>query len=309
MSLGDVSGVFSRYFVVGFFLPAFFALFVLALAGSVHLRPSYIEPRSQSGVLVIGGAALLLGLLLLGLNYPIIRIFEGYPLRRFTRVWGWLVERQARPFDDLNRKVDADIDGDDTQRSRAAANLRDLDERYPSERAWILPTRFGNAMRAFESYSKSRWGLDPIATWPRLDPLLSDAERELHTVSKTDLAFFLNACLASFGLGIALVVDEAVHVGFSGPADVLYVLPFLATMVFYRFAVEAATHWGTEVRASVDLHRLELYDRLGIRRPTGFEDERANVAPHLNRFFLYGEPLPETLFAADERAGRGAGGG
>ena len=39
MGIKDVTGVFSRYFVVGFFLPSFFALIVLSQTVTGHLLP------------------------------------------------------------------------------------------------------------------------------------------------------------------------------------------------------------------------------------------------------------------------------
>lgn len=81
MSPSDVAGVFSRYFIVGFFLPAFFALAVLAFGLSSDALPNRFENYGDAGkIAVVGGAAILLGLALLGLNYQVLRAFEGYPL-------------------------------------------------------------------------------------------------------------------------------------------------------------------------------------------------------------------------------------
>jgi hypothetical protein len=78
MGLRDITGVFSRYFIVGFFLPMFFTLLLLAI--SVHedaLPHQYRELDSQNRLFAIGGAALFIGLLLLGLRHPIWKLFEG----------------------------------------------------------------------------------------------------------------------------------------------------------------------------------------------------------------------------------------
>jgi len=34
-----------------------------------------------------------------------------------------------------------------------------------------MPTRFGNAVLAFETYAMKRWGLDSVPVWPRIDML------------------------------------------------------------------------------------------------------------------------------------------
>jgi hypothetical protein len=306
MGLSDVSGVFSRYFIVGFFLPAFFALMTLAITVTDHLYPTGYQPRTQGGILVLGGAALLLGLLLLGLNYPIIRIFEGYPLWAPRLAWlrQGLVALQKRSFDPLEKEQQLALKPDATpdEIRRGTVAWRKLDWSFPTDPGRLLPTRFGNAILAFEYYPFTRWRLDPIATWPHIEPLLSDQERELHSNAKTDVAFFLNSTLGAVAVGITLIADEVAH----GPVRTLYawlyVLPFLVGYLLYRCAIGAAQRWGTETRASIDLHRLELYARIGVRQPRSFSDERTNIAPALNRFFLYSEQLPDDLWADQKGA-------
>jgi hypothetical protein len=306
MGLSDVSGIFSRYFIVGFFLPAFFALMMLAITVTDHLYPTGYQPRTQEGILVLGGAALLLGLLLLGLNYPIIRVFEGYPLRSSKLAWleRRLVALQERTFDriakvkELALKPDATVD----EIRRGTVAWRKLDWGFPDDRSRLLPTRFGNAILAFEYYPFSRWQLDPISTWSRIEPLLSDQERELLSNAKTDVAFFVNSTLGAVAVGITLIGDEVAHGAVRAAYGWLYVLPFVVAYMLYRFAIGAAQRWGTETRASIDLNRLELYERIGVRAPHSFSDERTNIARPLNRFFLFAEQLPDDLWADQKGA-------
>jgi hypothetical protein len=85
VGLRDVTGVFSRYFIVGFFLPVFFTLLLISI--SVHhsaLPHQYTELKTgQDRLLAIGGAALFVGLLLLGLRHPIWKLFEGVVSERW----------------------------------------------------------------------------------------------------------------------------------------------------------------------------------------------------------------------------------
>ncbi len=48
MGLSDVAGVFSRFFIVGFFLPAFFALIALAQLATSALVPNGVERYSSA---------------------------------------------------------------------------------------------------------------------------------------------------------------------------------------------------------------------------------------------------------------------
>ena len=69
MSPSDVAGVFSRYFIVGFFLPAFFALAIVAFGLSSDAVPNQFESYGDGAkIAIVGGAAVLLGLALLGVG-------------------------------------------------------------------------------------------------------------------------------------------------------------------------------------------------------------------------------------------------
>jgi len=81
MSASDVAGIFSRYFVIGFFLPAFFTLVGMSQTLSDSFLPSgYRGLGGGAQIAVLGATGVLLGLLLLGLNWQVIRLYEGYPL-------------------------------------------------------------------------------------------------------------------------------------------------------------------------------------------------------------------------------------
>lgn len=293
MGLTNITGVLSRYFVLGFYVPAFFTLVALAQLLTADFQPRAfedIEKRSDE-VLVLGGVALLVGLVLLGLRYPITRLLEGYPLvlgpmKGLARPLVWL---QEKSYDRLKDKRD------DKSRSSAerTAAARMLDRRFHDNRDKLLPTRFGNAYRAFEYHSYKRWGLDHIAAWPRVDALLGDQERDLHTNAASDVAFFVNSVLGAFAVGVLLVADGLTNEWAHGWWA--YVLPFVIAYLIYRAAVGAAERVGTERRVSVDLHRLELYDRLGVRAPRSFTDEKTVVTPAVNRSLLWGEPIPDHL--------------
>ncbi len=279
MGLRDVTGVLSRYFIVGYWVPAFFAFSIVAAELPRSWTPTDYNnlPWLQKS-LVLGALGLLLGLLSLGLRYPITRGFEGYwperwPLRLARR---GLVALQLRRRDRIEKERD-DENSSDAVSTRAAVLL---DRQFHSDRAKALPTRFGNAYRACENYSYTRYGLDGIALWPRIDQLLTQQERELHLNAESDLAFFMNGALAAVAVGITSIAVW----GFS--RWWAYV-PFIVSYLLYRFAAGAVERVGTERRASIDLHRLELYQRLGLVAPASPEEERT-TAKAVNQLLLYG---------------------
>jgi hypothetical protein len=306
--LANVSGVFSRYFIVGFFAPTFFALVAVDLAGSKELLPKTMEAQDSRTFLVLGTTALLVGLLLLGLNFPVIRIFEGYflmepdagTLRRHAAKF--LRDRQKTVYD---RHAKDEASADPLRRTLASWRL---DTRFPEERADVLPTRLGNVVRAFELYSKTRWGLSAIAAWPRIEVLLGDQERQLHADTQGEFAFFLNGALASFLVAIALAIDGAVNHPHPLWLDWLYALPPVAGYLLYRGAVNSAERWGERVRASVDIHRLELYTQLGLRAPRTSEEER-EIAAAVSNLFFWGVPIPDSYRAQPAPPSSGSFGG
>jgi hypothetical protein len=293
MGLSDVTGVFSRYFVVGFFMPAYVGLISLWFAASSGFVPDSLEGHAEgTQLLILGAVALVAALVLSGLSYYITRIFEGYPLERLA---GWpgvaavyraALRRQRRRYDRLLTVRD---DRSCLPRQRAHAAWC-LDRFFPHNAESLLPTRLGNIMRASEQHSNVRWGLDGVTIWPRIEALLSADERELLVDAKTNFYVFANAAVVALVVGACLVADTALNVPRPVAYWPLYLIPFAISYLSYRAASGPALDWGDSIRASIDLHRLEIYEKLGVRAPISFSDER-QLAERVNKAVLFGHPL------------------
>lgn len=311
MSLRDLGGVFSRFFVVGFFVPAFLALATVMLVASSDLLPGELEKPDPGAFAVIGVAAVALGLVLLGLNYPIQRLLEGYGFRLphsglGFRLLRWIGERAtAREVARHRRLLRLVAD----RKTRPAA-ARIFERQFPHREGDLLPTRLGNAMRAFERHGQRRWGLDAIAVWPHVEALMTDAERQAHEDDQGSYAFFLNGSVCALGAGLLLALDALLHrsdsissLGWIWMLP-LYVAPFVASYLLYRGAVVAAQQWGSRVRASVDLHRLDLYRELGLKVPKTMAEE-VKLGAALTSALVWGETGKLDWFR-DPDAGRAA---
>jgi hypothetical protein len=314
MGLSNVSGVLSRYFVIGFFVPVFAALIVYSQAVSSDLLPPvYRENSPGTQIAILGGAALMTGLVLLGLNYPIMRIYEGYPLMKIAS-WASAPQRRQpvgllRKFVErfvfhmitvqANRRAELRTVRDESadESTQAVAAWR-LDSRYPRRRRDLLPTAYGNVVRAFELHSSHRWGLDAIAAQPRISALMSSQELAIETDARSEAAFFVNLSLLSLLLAAACLIDLLVFRSGSLPEILALAAPLLTAWMFYRASVGAAERWGSTVRASIDLHRLEFYEKLGVTSPTTFSAERLVIGPAVSRCLLHGNRLPDELRAA-----------
>ena len=296
----DVAGVFSRYFIVGFFLPAFFTLVGLSQALTSSFIPSnYQELSNGAQLAVLGGTGLFLGLMLLGLNWQIFRLYEGYPLAEHKR-WpliGLLHKGFTRHQQDLFDRLTRVRDDESLESGLRGGAAWRLDRDFPAHRADVMPTRFGNAVLAFESHAMKRWGVDSVAVWPRIDMLLSERESEQQANARSEAAFFVNGSLLLTVAGFLLLADQVVNCALSGFALLAYLVPFLIAMLMTRWAAGAATRWGNTVRSAIDLHRLELYERMGVRRPFDFTDERTEIAEHVNQMLVYGQLIPDKYFA------------
>lgn len=293
MALQAFAGVFSRYFVVGFFLPVFFGLTALSqLLAEGTLPSGYRDESGGTQILIIGGLALLGGLLLSGLHHVVLRLFEGYPLKRLAergklwrRLYGWTVDRWKRELADIRDQLQGPPSG---KRTTAANRLQTS---YPPRDAELLPTRFGNIVCAFERHPNLRYGLDGVAAWPRISALLTETERADLDDRRADVAFFLNGALVAGLTSVATAIDGLVHlrVGELLAALAAAGLSFL----LYLGALNAAKRWGSAVRAAFDLHRGELYVKLGLARPVTHAKE-GELAKKVNRMLLYAEPIPDS---------------
>jgi hypothetical protein len=251
MGLGDISGIFSRFFVVGFYLPSFFTL--------VMLNAIFKEPFDKDDrILVIGGAALLLALLLSGFRDSIWFKFSGYFGREHKH-------RIGGP-----RPPEAPREGD----LRGWTRLR-----------W---NRFRDATEDYRRYVRVRWGLDTWIAWPFIEASLTEREREIHADARATVHFFQNACLGALVVAVGLVVvaiDDPVLGWFA--SLLLAVASVGAAYGFYSGAVGAVRGWGESKIVSAVAHRHELYESLGYRVPVT-QTEEHEIGRHASEL-LYGD--------------------
>lgn len=302
VGLSDVTGVFSRYFVVGFFLPAYTGLVALWLSASDGFVSDELQRHTDGTQLaILGGVALVLALLLSGLRYPATRLAEGYPLLalRRWRLTRWMPDTAIRLQRRRYERLEATRRNKEKSDVERGAAYGKRDRLFPRDANRLLPTQLGNVMRAYESHAEDRWGIDGVLLWPHIQALMSEAERDLITDAETDLRVFLNGAFAAVGIGICLIGDRAANQPGAGAGWLLCGIPFAVAYLLYRWSIRAAAIRGAYVRASFDLHRLDVYEKLGIRRPKSFTDER-QMATRLNQLLFYGRPrLDDALWLSN----------
>ena len=302
----DFAGIFSRYFVIGFFLPVFFAL--VLVAHLIYLSSTPYDYSSASGatqIVILGGAGLLGGLLLLGVNQYVVRIFAGYPLKGLITSLARRMDPKGRPVEyvlwpisrNLAKKLlleeEAEREGEganDPEKTEAALKVN---QRFPSQDHEIMPTKLGNAIRAFQSYPYKTYGLDGPPNWSRVEALVTENEKEALAEALTTFAFWLNLIVLTAAATIYIWVADVLGRPHSTGSTALLTLVSatagaLVAWGAYCASVGAAINWGASVRAAYDLHRLELYERLGLKRPRT-EEEEEEIARAANRSASFGE--------------------
>jgi hypothetical protein len=247
-------------------LPSGFALGLFWLLLYPQMRAQY-QPFDQltanQKLLVWVFAAVLLGVLLQALSTPMYRILEGY--------W-WPPRCQARGIAKQSARKNAlqqTLSGTGWTRGLQDERIA----RFPIPTAEIAPTRLGNALRAIETYSSTRFCLDSQVLWSELCSLVPKSLQTELDRSRATIDFFVALFYLSFALGglsIATAFDGRVR-------PILLVIGLIAivsTIAWYEMAIISTSYYARTVQALVNLGRVKLANELGLYIPYEIEHER-----------------------------------
>jgi len=313
-----------RAFILGTFLPTLlFAIILLLEFSDYHVAAEWLaalttKDLEQAAYLIL--AVWAIAVVLLMLNQPLYRLLEGYSFPN------WLAEplkeRHRRRFKKLLREVQTLYDK--WAKEESAFTAVELD-RYralrlklfkwmPATEKDVLPTRFGNAIKAFEVYPREIYGADGVAIWLRLTAVMPKSFSEQIVDIRSQLDFLINSCL--FSCIIAIV--GAFRATYSGNWHEFYssqftgIVPFLlsiekswlvwaaggalAAYTFYRWAVSCVPSWGELVRTAFDCYLPTLATQLGFELPTT-EARRRHFWTTFSQQAIYGrEPDGSSTF-------------
>jgi hypothetical protein len=266
-------------------------LFVLA---NVYLllpaSPLKLDPNSPNAGAVVLALSLMLSYTLYAFNFPLIRVFEGYkfegnPIRdwlayihrgRHRLIRTEIVRRQLQLHDVERWPKYLSVLVAERIQYELANSQYEFDRDYPADERAVLPTELGNTIAAFEDYPRTRYGMDSIALWPRMLPMLKEVGyMEFVTQEKATFDFLLNT-----GFMLGLLGIEVMFFALYTHQFLVALWAFIATaassLIFYEGMIRAARQWGSAIRTAFDLYRYELHNRLGLRAVKGetFEQER-----------------------------------
>lgn len=172
---------------------------------------------------------------------------------------------------------------------------------FPPDRNEIMPTPFGNMLKAAEFYSSDRYHLDSVIFWPSLIHAIEPSYNVRIQETRNQLSFVINTSLLSivFGLfcwiavlyqaGLCILLENEVasplyfieinlapHVYVE--RMVIYFLvgtaSFVTAVILYRASLVSVGEFGGMIRSSYDLFRFDLLRALHLPLPDNSQQER-----------------------------------
>ncbi len=281
---GELPKLFDRNFAMAYFLPAVMFIGLVAEIASRFGKGASLISSLQADLLVgaslLGVISWLSGIFLLVTNRGLYRFLEGYgrynPLKlmgrieksSFTRLQNEIaaLDDQYREYIKLDQEFPQDLRTKRNELMRASA------ERFPDKMDLLLPTPFGNTLRAFEVYPRVMYGIESIDGWSRLLAIIPKEYRELMDNAKTQVDFWVNIGFLNFLLfleyvGLAILTQ-------SFPAWWILILLGVVGAISPYFAQSTAVEWGDYVKSAFDVFTAKLREALGIPAPADREEEK-----------------------------------
>lgn len=321
---GSLTQLASRSFMVGFVLPVLIACVIgyflfpdIGLVG--NLKPFLMDTGSFDKIAYLAVAVWAVALFLSMTSNAQYRLLEGYswPVSAFSR---WKEKERQRFLKDTAQALEIRMQrqaasGDEALRlsaltTRAYSKLR---QEFPQKETSLMHTRFGNRIRAFESYSSSVYGADAVMLWFSLSAALPKDYQEALNNARANVDFLVNiiflflglAALAAFRLacfaygaaiplGTAFLIDHAALIG------ACIVLP-LAARLAYIFSLTVLFPWGELVKGAFDNYLPALAKQWGYEVPKT-EAERRNFWTQVSQQLTFHKALkPEKWLAKPSR--------
>lgn len=292
----------------------------------LHVAAAFKNPHDTPRLigfgLIIFILTVIIGFTLTALNTYILKIFEGYiifPPVRFLYNKGLRIHRQKAR--NLMAQCES-LEKEYYHLKKLAANNPLLEERlgkildehyrvaseydqsYPANLDDVLPTRFGNTLRAAENHATQRYGFDGVAFWPRLIHVIPDSYKATIDSTRNELSFLVNMSILSLAfsflcvlaifhaMGTTTVVSANVAVfGMLVGSVLKYLIAAAAGMILFSFFYNASIiSLGTftlTIRSSFDLFRLDLLRKFELVRPRSF-DKEFDTWLNLNELIILG---------------------
>lgn len=285
--------LFGKPFIIGFFLPSAILVFgVISVLKAFDIESQILsiskKPADMATTIFVVWLA---SILLLALNRSLIRILEGYvyciPFTWLKTLRSNLFKKKAQPLFDLAKKIDmARAEGRDLPETPDdfAEKLSKIVQNFPDQDSFVLPTSFGNRMRAFEVYPRVIYGIDAIPAWPRLLMVLPAEVRQQLQEGRALLDFAVNIVWSSAFVLLLYLIFVLSH--WSIPSVwIACVYLTTGTLSWYLMGL-GAKQWGEQVKSVFDLYRSTLAEKLGFETPRN-PDFEFEMWQNISKMMIY----------------------
>jgi hypothetical protein len=188
----------------------------------------------------------------------------------------------------------------------------------PTREDEVLPTSFGNAIRAIEVYPRDIYGADSTVIGFRLASVMPKAFAEQIQSVRSQIDFLVSCCFLSAVVSLLgfvraaysgswrdmdLHTVESVHVFLSSIEKTWLFWTAggaLASYFFYRRAVALVPAWGDLVMSAFDCYLPALARQLGFEPPTTDADRREFWMTFSQQLIYRREPDGETPFRIEK---------
>ncbi|HEX5838744.1 MAG TPA: hypothetical protein VFY26_13005 [Anaerolineales bacterium] len=307
-------GVFTNYlerlgsnFLVSAMIPslALVVACILVFDPILNIAVAFIDPKGTpqlvSFSVIVFIFTVIIGFTLTALNTYILKLFEGYvPFFPFGALFArrrnahlqkarsLLEERDRLKNWILQLENNAHIVGQKLNVEDLLVQyykaVSDYDLAYPKDLSDVLPTRFGNTLKAAENYPGERYGFDGVHFWPRLVQVIPGEYKSNIDNVRNELSFLVNMSILSMLFCafcmLAIVhsmwtspgagTDPSVFFEFMGKAGRYFLAAFggfYLCRFFYNASIFSVGSFGLVIRSAFDLFRLDLLKKLGLEQP------------------------------------------
>jgi hypothetical protein len=281
---GELPKLFGRNFATAFFLPcAIFVAMNIAVLEQINQAANvygFLQKDILIGTTLCGLSAWVGGVALMILNRDLYRILEGYGRFNPLRLFGWMEKK--RYLDALRTKEEIDdqsMEHKKVEKGAAASRIKkiisimkELADQFPDAEQWLLPTAFGNTLRAFEVYPRVMYGIEATVSWTRLLAVIPKEYRELIDDAKSQVDFWVNMSV----LTVLFIFEYAslVIAKQLTPHYWIFLLALIPSFIAPWRAQRAAIEWGELVKSSFDIYLPIMQDHLEFKKPKNREQEK-----------------------------------
>ena len=313
--LAGLPKLFEKNFVIGFLLPTILAMIAFAwllpdLALLEPLRSLEAGDKALSDLTYLVLAVYGIAILLMMTNTAQYRLLEGYlpPLslwRAGRRRHRLRRQALAAELGRLEERSAAGLLSQTETRRGDEVNLRLVND-YPPLDQDTLPTRFGNAIRAFESYPLEVYGADGPPIWLRLSSVIPASFTAQLEDARAQVNFLLNLLFVLLAFAATALIQAAAMTPWESigegvrngliegwrplPEALAGIGALLVLPILYSFAVNRAKAWGDLVKAGFDCYLPALIKQLGYQSPS-LDDARRAFWREFNALIMFRQAM------------------